>query len=203
MKRMLSVLSAIIALVLLSSAVILPAQAAVPSTYANEVLQLVNAERVKAGLPALDMSNAALNNAAKKRAEESSATVGLTHTRPDGTEAVTVLAEYGLTYTAFAENLARGQTSPEDVMNGVYGWMNSAGHRANILNGDYTHIGIGIYESSTGELTWVQLFLRGGDGAGGGGSNPYAVNNFFVSIWNFFVNIWNTIVTALSFGLIK
>ena len=71
-------------------------------------------------------------------------------------EAVTALKEQGASYRAAGENIAYGQRSAEQVMEG---WMNSSGHRANILNAQYTAIGVGVYRSASGTLHWVQLFI--------------------------------------------
>jgi uncharacterized protein YkwD len=60
-------------------------------------------------------------------------------------------------YTAAGENIAKGQTTPEQVMNA---WMNSQGHRENILNKNYTQIGVGIAKASNGQYIWTQLFIR-------------------------------------------
>ncbi len=62
----------------------------------------------------------------------------------------------GGSYRAAGENIAYGQRSAEQVMEG---WMNSSGHRANILNAQYTAIGVGVYRSASGTLHWVQLFI--------------------------------------------
>jgi uncharacterized protein YkwD len=76
------------------------------------------------------------------------------HTRPNGTKFYTVF-EGLYDYRMIGENLAAGFTSASSV---VSGWMNSEGHRANILKEDYTEIGIGIKKDSAGRLYWVQIF---------------------------------------------
>ena len=119
--------------------------------FAQEVLELVNAERAKAGLPALT-TNAALKAAADKRAQETKAS--FSHTRPNGSKFSTVLKEYGISYRTAGENIAYGQRSPQEVVNA---WMNSPGHRANILNRSFGKIGIGVYQSG-GVIYWTQLF---------------------------------------------
>jgi len=121
------------------------------SNYANQVLQLVNQERAKAGLSALT-TNSALTAAANKRAQETKQS--FSHTRPNGTSFSTVLKEYGISYRTSGENIAYGQRTPQEVVNG---WMNSPGHRANILNPNFNKIGIGVYESN-GTIYWSQLF---------------------------------------------
>ena len=121
-------------------------------TYEEQVVALVNAERAKVGLPAL-VSDAKLQEAALARAKE---TVTLfSHTRPNGTSCFTILKEFGISYRSAGENIAYGQRSPEEVVNA---WMNSEGHRANILNKNFTTIGIGYYQTANGTKYWSQLF---------------------------------------------
>jgi len=160
MKRILSLL-AIIAL--LSGTFALPAAAAPDTTgYAAEVLRLVNAERKKAGLAEL-RGMAPLSSAAQKRAEEIAVTFD--HKRPNGSGCFTVLGEYGVSSQARGENIAAGQTTPAQVMSG---WMNSPGHRANIL-GDYDRLGVGVHVKNN-TVYWSQMFIR--EGAGPSGSAP-------------------------------
>lgn len=123
------------------------------SIYAQEVLRLVNVERAKAGLSALT-TNTTLKSAADKRAQETS--VSFSHTRPNGSKFSTVLQEYGISYRTAGENIAYGQRTPQDVVNA---WMNSAGHRANILNSSFNKIGIGVYQKN-GVIYWSQLFTN-------------------------------------------
>ena len=122
------------------------------SAYAQEVVRLVNIEREKAGLAPLAM-DAALSAAAQVRAQEID--VSFSHTRPDGTSCFTVLKEFGIGYRACGENIAKGSPSPARV---VEGWMNSAGHRANTLNANFTTIGVGVLADAAGTLHWAQLF---------------------------------------------
>lgn len=123
-------------------------------TYAEQVVKLVNKERVKAGLKEVvlerDIEKAAIIRA--KEIEKS-----FSHTRPNGSNFSTVLKESGIRYRSAGENIAWGQISPEEVMNG---WMNSKGHRANILNARFTKIGVGYYRSSSGRNYWTQLFTN-------------------------------------------
>ena len=120
--------------------------------YVTQVLQLVNRERLKEGLPALTL-DADVTAAANVRAKEIKQS--FSHTRPNGSSFSTALKEQGVSFHGSGENIAWGQTSPEQVMNG---WMNSAGHRANILNQKFKNIGIGFYQDETGRNYWVQLF---------------------------------------------
>ena len=122
------------------------------SEYAQEVVRLVNIERERAGLAKLTM-DATLSAAAQVRAQEID--VSFSHTRPDGTSCFTVLKEFGIGYRACGENIAKGSPSPARV---VEGWMNSAGHRVNILNENFTTIGVGVHADAAGTLHWAQLF---------------------------------------------
>lgn len=119
-----------------------------------EVLSLVNSERAKAGLAPLTLNEKAVKAAQTRAAEIQTS---FSHTRPDGRSFSTALTEAGVTYRASGENIAYGQTSAAQVMNS---WMNSSGHRANILNSSYTEIGIGHVKSASGTDYWVQLFLN-------------------------------------------
>lgn len=121
------------------------------TSYAGQVVDLVNVHRANAGLSPLTMLDD-LNNAALIRAKET--TQSFSHTRPNGSSFSSVLNENGISYKGAGENIAWGQQTPEAVVNG---WMNSDGHRANILNSDYTSIGVGYYSYNSTPY-WVQLF---------------------------------------------
>lgn len=128
--------------------------ATVPSTsYVDEVIRLVNIERNNAGLSSLT-KNVTLCQAAQTRATE--IITVFDHTRPDGTSCFTVTDDYNIRWTAIGENIAKGQRSPQEV---VEGWMNSPGHRANILNSNFNQIGVGVVQSG-GYYYWTQLFIR-------------------------------------------
>lgn len=119
--------------------------------YARRVVDLVNEERAKAGLSEvkLDMDVTAAADVRAREIKQS-----FSHTRPDGSSFSTVLQQQGVSYRGCGENIAWGQRTPEQVMNG---WMNSEGHRANILNKNYKNIGVGFYQEN-GVNYWVQLF---------------------------------------------
>ncbi|WP_124101229.1 CAP domain-containing protein [Ruminococcus sp. Marseille-P6503] len=119
------------------------------SAEVNEVLKLVNVERNKAGLKSLTL-DAELCRAAQVRAKEIN--THFSHTRPDGTSCFTVLDEFNISWSAVGENIAKGHMSPSEVVNA---WMNSEGHRKNILSSGFGKLGVG-YDSST--KAWVQLF---------------------------------------------
>lgn len=122
------------------------------TSFVNQVAALVNQEREKAGLAPLSL-NTTISSAAQVRAKE--IVSQFSHTRPDGRDFSTALQEKGISYKGSGENIAKGQKTPEQVMQG---WMNSSGHRANIL-GNYTNIGVGYYEIN-GVTYWTQLFTR-------------------------------------------
>ncbi|WP_052431050.1 CAP domain-containing protein [Robinsoniella peoriensis] len=119
---------------------------------ARKVADLVNQERAKAGLAPLEVK-VNLQTAAQLRAKEIEKS--FSHTRPNGSSFSTVLSENGVDYRGSGENIAWGQRSPEEVMNG---WMNSDGHRANILNKNFKYIGVGYHVNSNGTGYWTQLF---------------------------------------------
>ena len=122
--------------------------------FANQVVKLVNEERAKAGLSPLSVNSKAAN-AAQTRAREIEKS--FSHTRPDGSSCNTALTEAGVSFRGAGENIAYGQTTPQQVMEG---WMNSSGHRANILNANYTSIGVGHYKNGAGVDYWTQLFIQ-------------------------------------------
>ena len=119
--------------------------------FASQVAALVNAERAKYGLSALTMDTK-VQQAALVRAKETAQS--FSHTRPNGSSFSTALTEAGVSYRTAGENIAYGQSTPQQVMNA---WMNSSGHRANILNANYTTIGVG-YTVINGTAYWAQLF---------------------------------------------
>ena len=123
----------------------------ISKAYIAEVFRMTNEERAKVGLPALKQDENLMKAAAQRAVEISEV---FEHTRPDGRSCFTILREYNINYWGAAENIAYGYRTPEQVMNG---WMNSSGHKANILNESMTHIGIGFYEKN-GAKYWVQEF---------------------------------------------
>ena len=129
------------------------------SEFANRVLELVNIERANAGVAPLVLDEA-LCNAANMRAIEMDRTGEFSHTRPGGRECFTVVDYCNIGYMTCGENIAAGQPTPEDVVNGKYGWMSSAGHKANILSPEYTKMGLGYSTGGGGEYRhyWAQEF---------------------------------------------
>lgn len=122
-----------------------------------EVVRLVNAERAKEGLSPLGTFDS-LTKAAQMRAPE--LVTLFSHDRPDGTECFSALDETGASDNAFTmgENIAAGSSTAAGV---VEQWMKSPGHRANILNPDFTHIGVGCHQDSNSAYGhyWVQMFV--------------------------------------------
>ena len=120
----------------------------------ERVLQLANNARKENSVSSSLVLDSKLNEAAQKRAEE---LIKLfSHTRPNGTEFLTVLKEYNITYNTCGENVANGQVDADDVMKS---WLNSPGHRANILNSKFAKLGVGVFEYNN-SLYWVQLFTN-------------------------------------------
>lgn len=119
--------------------------------YAEQVAVLVNKERNTYGLQPVKISPI-LSEAANIRASELKE--NFSHTRPNGTSCFTAMSELEIEYRAAAENIAYGQKNPESVMNA---WMNSSGHRANILNEKMEYIGVGVVYQD-GVYYWSQFF---------------------------------------------
>ncbi|WCF10609.1 CAP domain-containing protein [Paenibacillus thiaminolyticus] len=119
------------------------------SQFEQQVLDLVNQERSKTGLSSLSMSEE-LSNMAMVKAQDMYNNNYFDHNSPTHGSPFDMMKEFGITYNSAGENIAKGQTTPTQVMND---WMNSPGHKANILNNSYTHIGIAYYNN-----TWVQEF---------------------------------------------
>ena len=143
-----------------------PAPTAAPTTKPNtsssesameeEVLRLVNEERTKRGLNALKRASD-LDALARAHSADMINRHFFDHNNPDGQSPFDRMRAAGISYRAAAENIASGQRSAEAVMNA---WMNSSGHRANILNATYTEIGIGAVKSSGGTIYWTQEFVK-------------------------------------------
>ena len=122
------------------------------AAYVNRIVELVNEERAKVGLSPVTLDKK-VQAAAQVRAKE--IVTSFSHTRPDGTSFSTALKEQNVSFRGSGENIAWGQKSPESVMNA---WMNSSGHRANILNKNFKTIGVGYYRTANGTNHWAQLF---------------------------------------------
>ena len=153
-------LCAILALQALPISALFAADAAAPTEQVTTkadaretaLLAAINQARADTGLSPLSLLPA-LSRAADTRARELG--TAFSHTRPNGSNFSTALKEQNVSYRRAGENIAWGQKSPEEVMKA---WMNSDGHRANILNPNFTKIGVGHYQNAKGTNYWAQLF---------------------------------------------
>ncbi|MGW5135884.1 CAP domain-containing protein [Streptomyces sp. NPDC004135] len=121
---------------------------------AAAVIDLTNQARARAGLPPL-AADPRLTAAAQAHSADMVTRAFYAHTAPDGSRPWDRAAAAGSTRRAIGENIACGQRSPADV---VEGWLNSPGHRANILKPDFTHIGIGFAGGGRAGTYWTQMF---------------------------------------------
>ncbi len=123
------------------------------SAYAYEVLDLVNQVRAENGIGKVSATQE-LMNAAQVRAMET--TTLFSHDRPDGSSCFTAFQQSGAKYRTAGENIAAGQPTPASVIDA---WMHSTGHRANILNPEFKHLGVGYCQTAGGYGSyWVQCF---------------------------------------------
>lgn len=121
----------------------------------QQVLQLVNQERSKAGLKALSM-NWELQRTARVKACDMSQKGYFDHNSPTYGSPFDMMRAFGVSYRTAGENIAAGQKTPAEVMQS---WMNSQGHRENILKSDFSHLGVGYCEGGSMSPYWVQMFI--------------------------------------------
>lgn len=122
----------------------------------QQVLMLCNQIRVKNGLPKLTM-NWQLERMGRIKAQEMASKHYFSHTSPTYGSPFQMMKSFGIPYTYAGENIAAGQPTPKAVVNS---WMNSPGHRANILNKNYTQIGVGYATGGTYGTYWTQEFIK-------------------------------------------
>jgi uncharacterized YkwD family protein len=122
------------------------------SQYVQQVIDLTNAQRSKNGLPALK-ADTQLSGVAQKKSLDMQQKNYFSHTSPTYGSPFDMMRDFGVTYKSAGENIAQGQRTPQEV---VTAWMNSEGHRKNILSSNFTNIGVG-YEA-TGKH-WTQMFI--------------------------------------------
>lgn len=122
------------------------------SAYEQKVVDLTNQERAKNGLPALKV-DVTLSKMAHEKSRDMSVNGYFSHTSPTYGSPFDMMKKYGITYKYAGENIAMGQKTPEEVVNA---WMNSEGHRKNILNPNYNYIGVGYVEQGN---YWTQEFI--------------------------------------------
>ncbi|MEW4211784.1 CAP domain-containing protein [Priestia megaterium] len=123
------------------------------SQFEQKVVDLVNQEREKQGLTPLTL-NKKLSDVARTKSKDMMDKGYFDHNSPTYGSPFDMMKQFGIEYTTAGENIAKGQQSPEDVMNA---WMNSDGHRKNILNPDFTEIGVGYVKGDT--TYWTQQFI--------------------------------------------
>lgn len=126
------------------------------SAYEQKVVELVNVERQKAGLPALTL-DASISNVARIKSKDMADNNYFAHQSPTYGSAGDMLSQFGIRWSAWGENIAAGQKTPEIVVNA---WMNSSGHRANILSSKFSKIGVGYVTDSNGRPYWTQIFTN-------------------------------------------
>ena len=122
----------------------------------NEVIRLVNVQRVNNGLQPLT-ANWQLSRVARYKSADMANKGYFSHTSPTYGSPFKMMESFGLSFSAAGENIAYGQSTPAQVMNS---WMNSPGHRSNILNGTYTQIGVGLAKNRNGVCYWTQMFMK-------------------------------------------
>lgn len=121
-------------------------------SYEERVVELVNEERAKNGLGALTLSRD-LSDVARAKSRDMRDNGYFAHESPTYGTPFEMMKSFGISYRTAGENIAMGYASPEAVMEG---WMNSPGHRANILNASFTHIGVGYVANGH---YWTQMFI--------------------------------------------
>ena len=125
------------------------------SSYQQQVLDLVNAERTKRGISALTLDSN-LSSVATKKSQDMVNKNYFDHTSPTYGSPFDMMKQFGISYRTAGENIAKGQKTPQEV---VTAWMNSEGHRKNILNPNFTNLGVGIAKDSKGTTYWTQMFI--------------------------------------------
>ena len=130
----------------------IPQVSASVTAYENEVIRLVNEIRVKNGLKPLK-ANWELSRIARYKSQDMVDNSYFSHTSPTYGSPFQMIKNFGLSFRTAGENIAYGQKTPQAVVNA---WMNSSGHRANILNSSYTQIGVGYVAKGH---YWTQMFI--------------------------------------------
>ncbi|WLD95376.1 SafA/ExsA family spore coat assembly protein [Alkalihalobacillus sp. AL-G] len=122
----------------------------------HQAIQLTNEYRAKNGLKPLT-PDWQLSRVARYKSMDMKNKGYFSHRSPTYGSPFDMMRDFNIQYTAAGENIAMGQSTPQAV---VRAWMNSAGHRRNILNQRYTHIGVGYVEGGSGRYYWTQMFIR-------------------------------------------
>lgn len=121
----------------------------------EQVLNLVNQERQKAGLKPLAM-DWELARVARMKSQDMANKNYFSHTSPTYGSPFDMMKQFGISFRTAGENIASGQRTPQEVMTS---WMNSQGHRENILKPDFTHLGVGYYRGGSYGHMWTQMFI--------------------------------------------
>lgn len=130
----------------------IPSQDSSVLSYEKQVVDLVNKERTQRGLNALTQ-DWELSRVARYKSQDMKDNNYFSHTSPTYGSPFQMMKSFGITYKTAGENIAKGYKTPEAVVNG---WMNSSGHRANILNSSFTRIGVGYVQNGN---YWTQMFI--------------------------------------------
>lgn len=125
------------------------------ASFQKEVVRLVNVERTKRGLSELTF-NSELSNVATIKSQDMINKNYFSHTSPTYGSPFDMMKQFNISYKSAGENIAMGQKTPAEV---VTAWMNSQGHRENILSTKFTEIGVGVAQNSNGTLYWTQMFI--------------------------------------------
>lgn len=140
------------ALIYPGQSITIPGSDSSVTNYENEVIRLVNEIRVKNGLKALT-ADWELSRVARYKSQDMKDNRYFSHTSPVYGSPFDMIRSFGIAYRSAGENIAKGQSTPQAVVNA---WMNSSGHRANILNSSYTRIGVGYVKNGN---YWTQMFI--------------------------------------------
>lgn len=122
----------------------------------QKVIDLVTQQRAYNGLPALK-ANWEVCRVARYKSQDMIDKRYFAHQSPTYGSPFNMMENFGIRFSAAGENIAYGQRTPQEVMNS---WMNSPGHRSNILNRTYNQIGVGVAKSSNGTFYWTQMFIK-------------------------------------------
>jgi uncharacterized YkwD family protein/spore coat assembly protein SafA len=121
----------------------------------HQVIQLTNQERAKYGLKPLT-ADWQLSRVARYKSADMRDKNYFSHTSPTYGDPFQMMKSFGISYKSAGENIAAGQNTPQKV---VQEWMNSPGHRKNILSSSFTHIGVGYAEGGSYRHYWTQMFM--------------------------------------------
>lgn len=133
--------------------IVIPEKDTAITGYEKEVIRIVNEIRLKNGLSSL-AEDWELSRTARYKSQDMKDNNYFSHTSPVYGSPFQMIKNFGITYKSAAENIAKGQTTPQSVVNA---WMNSSGHRANILNASYNRIGVGYVKNGN---YWTQMFIQ-------------------------------------------